>query len=61
MPTLPGVDDSFARLRRSGWSVGEAAFSGGGRLVGQVGGENGENQVRAEVATQIGRFCQGLL
>jgi hypothetical protein len=25
VPTYPTVDESFARLRRSGWSVGEAA------------------------------------
>jgi len=48
MPAYPGVDQSFARLRRSGWSVGEAAFGGGGRLVWQAEGQNGENQIRAE-------------
>jgi hypothetical protein len=52
MPAYPGVDQSFARLRRSGWSVGEAAFGGGGRLVWQAEGTNGENQIRAEGASQ---------
>jgi hypothetical protein len=32
--------------------VGEAAFSGGGRLVWQVDGQNGENQVRAAANSQ---------
>jgi hypothetical protein len=61
VPTFPGVDDSLARLRRSGWSVGDAAFGGGGSLVWQVDGQNGENQVRAEGASQVEawhRACQ---
>jgi hypothetical protein len=61
MPTCPSVDESFARLRRSGWSVGEAAFGGGGRLVWQVDGQNGENQIRARGDTQAEawhRACQ---
>jgi hypothetical protein len=61
MPAYPSVDDSFARLRRSGWSVGEAAFAGGGRLVWQVDGQNGENLIRARGDTQAEawhRACQ---
>jgi hypothetical protein len=49
---LPRVADCFTRLRRSGWSVGETAFSTeGGGLVSIVTGTNGENAIRAEGAT----------
>jgi hypothetical protein len=61
MPAYPSRDESFARLRKSGWSVGEAAFSGAGRLVWRVDGQNGENQIRARGDTQAEawhRACQ---
>jgi hypothetical protein len=41
--TCPSVEESFGRLRRSGWSVGETG-SGAGWLVT---GTNGENAIRA--------------
>jgi hypothetical protein len=61
MPAYPAPDESFARLRRSGWSVGEAPFCGNGRLVWQVDGVNGENQVRDQGDSQAEawhRACQ---
>jgi hypothetical protein len=57
MPAYPGVDESFARLRRSGWSVGETGSAG--RWL--VTGSNGENQIRARGDTQAEawrRACQ---
>ena len=44
----PAVDESRDRLRRAGWSVGEAAF--GPAWV--VSGTNGENRLHATGATQ---------
>ena len=49
----PPAEDSIIRLHRSGWSTGEAAFTGSsGRTVWQVDGRNGENQILAVAATQ---------
>ena len=39
MSDLPSVDESFDRLHRAGWSVGEVATVGGWVLTGP----NGEN------------------
>ena len=48
----PPAEDSLARLHRSGWSTGEAAFTGSsGWTVWQVDGSNGENKIRVEGAT----------
>jgi hypothetical protein len=45
-PAFPAADESLARLRRSGWSCGEAAFTdSSGRTVWQVDGWNGENVI----------------
>jgi hypothetical protein len=46
--TYPNVDESFSRLHRAGWSIGET----GGAGVWLVSGTNGENQIRAEGQTQ---------
>ena len=46
--TYPGVDESFDRLRRAGWSVGDC----GTAALWCVSGSNGENAVRAEGRTQ---------
>jgi hypothetical protein len=48
MPTYPTVDESLDRLRRAGWSVGDAAFGPEHALVWLVTGNNGENVVKAE-------------
>jgi hypothetical protein len=51
-PAFPPAEECLQRLRRSGWSCGEAAFTGmSGRTVWQVDGSNGENRIRAEGAT----------
>jgi hypothetical protein len=48
----PPAEDSCRRLHLSGWSCGEAAFTGSsGRTVWQVDGSNGENEIRVEGAT----------
>ena len=45
---LPSVDESFDRLRRAGWSVGEVATAG----EWIVTGTNGENVIDALGETQ---------
>jgi hypothetical protein len=51
MPHSP-AEDSYHRLNRSGWSCGEAAFTGSsGRAVWRVDGSDGENKLRVEGAT----------
>ena len=44
----PAVDESRDRLRRAGWSVGEAAFGS----AWSVTGTNGENRLHASAGTQ---------
>src|SRR4051812_19204281 len=40
---FPPTEESVDRLRRSGWSAGEAGFTGtSGKVVWQVDGSNGE-------------------
>jgi hypothetical protein len=47
------VGECLDQLRRAGWSVGDAAFTGkGGALVWGVTGSNGENLIRAEGPTR---------
>lgn len=48
-PHYPSVDESFDRLHRAGWSIGESADA----RVWLVIGGNGENQIRAEGRTQV--------
>jgi hypothetical protein len=51
-PTFPPREESLHRLHRSGWSCGEAVFTGSSRrTVWQVDGSNGENRLRVEGAT----------
>ena len=47
MPTYPTTDESLDRLRRAGWSVGDAAFGPEHALVWYVSGSNGENALSA--------------
>jgi hypothetical protein len=46
------IGDATDALRRAGWSVGDAAFTGPGGLVWLVSGHNGENLIRAEEPTR---------
>jgi hypothetical protein len=46
------VGDRIDALRRAGWSVGDAAFTGPGGLGWLVTGHNGENLIRAEGPTR---------
>ena len=48
MSKLPSVDESFDRLRRAGWSVGEIPTAG----EWVVSGTNGENVMEARGPTQ---------
>ena len=42
-------EESLARLRQSGWSMGEAGFTdASGHYIHQVDGRNGENRIRVE-------------
>ena len=42
----PTAEESLHRLRRAGWSMGEAGFSGpAGRYVHQVDGRKGDHQI----------------
>jgi hypothetical protein len=40
--TYPSVDESFDRLHRAGWSIGETAFGSDHSLVWIVSGSNGD-------------------
>jgi hypothetical protein len=48
----PNSDESFERLHRSGWSIGDTAFRVAASLVWVVTGSNGENRIRAEGASR---------
>jgi hypothetical protein len=56
-PTYSSVDDSFDRLHRAGWSIGEA----GGSDVWLVTGTNGENMIFAEGKTQAEAWYRATL
>src|SRR4051812_29455633 len=50
---FPPTEDSISRLRRSGWSTGETAWTGSsGRTVYQVDGRNGENSLSVRASSQ---------
>jgi hypothetical protein len=49
---IPSSDESFLRLHRFGWSIGDTAGSTPDGLVWLVSGSNGENLVRAEGRTR---------
>jgi hypothetical protein len=49
---VPPTEQSLHRLHRSGWSTGEAAFTGSsGRTVWRVDGSNAVNRFKVEGAT----------
>jgi hypothetical protein len=52
MGPLPTVDECCRRLHRPGWSLGEFATAGGGRVCWRVSGRHGENAVEAAGASQ---------
>jgi hypothetical protein len=61
MSTYPNVDESFARLRAAGWSVGEVRILTAEGLAWLVCGSNGENLISARGATHAEawhRACQ---
>ena len=61
MVTYPTVDESFDRLHRAGWSVGDVRVLTAEGPAWLVSGKNGENEVRARGATQAEawhRACQ---
>jgi hypothetical protein len=53
----PSVDESFDRLRRAGWSVGDVE----GAAVWFVTGTNGENRIKAEGRTQAEAWYRATL
>ncbi len=57
MPIYPSVDESFARLHRAGWSIGETA----GAAVWVVTGTNGENRIHAEGGSQAEAWYRATL
>jgi hypothetical protein len=61
MASFPTVDESFARLHRAGWSVGDVRILTVEGPAWLVSGHNGENAVSARGATQSvawHRACQ---
>ncbi len=52
MPTYAAPEESFARLHRAGWSVGDVRLLGTGGPRWLVTGHNGENALSARGATQ---------
>jgi hypothetical protein len=50
---IPTLDESFACLHRSGWSVGDVRIlADNGRPAWLVTGTNGENRIEARGRTQ---------
>jgi hypothetical protein len=54
---LPSVNESFDRLHRAGWSIGESA----GAIVWLVTGTNGENVICAEGSSQAEAWYRATL
>jgi hypothetical protein len=55
------ITEAFDRLKRAGWSIGEAArLSRDGGLVWLVSGRNGENVIRAEGASQAAAWREAV-
>jgi hypothetical protein len=50
--TFTPSDVALLRLKRAGWSVGDAAFAGEKGTTWLVSGTNGENLIRTWGATQ---------
>jgi hypothetical protein len=61
MPTHPTVDESLDRLRRAGWSVGDAAFGPEHALVWCVSGSNGENRIEACGASRAAAYWRACM
>jgi hypothetical protein len=49
----PSVDESFARLHRAGWSIGETTFGSDHALVWIVTGAIGENFVESKQRHEV--------
>jgi hypothetical protein len=54
----PTADESFARLRRAGWSMGDARILTAEEPRWWVNGTNGENPVSATGRTQAEDWCR---
>jgi hypothetical protein len=52
MIDFPSSDDSFIRLQRAGWTVGDAAVHTVDAVLWMVSGTNGENRIEARGASQ---------
>ena len=55
MSAVPQVDESFARLHRAGWSVGDARTLTAEGPRWRVSGMNGENAIEARARSQASR------
>src|SRR5262245_26285435 len=52
MPAYPTVDESAARLKRAGWSMGDCCTLSAAGPTWLVAGRNGENLIEARGTTQ---------
>jgi hypothetical protein len=58
MSPFPPSDDSFARLHRAGWSVGDVCILTAAGPAWLVTGGNGENVIEARGSTQAEAWDQ---
>jgi hypothetical protein len=61
VPAYPSVDESFDRLHRAGWSIGETAIGTDHALVWLVSGTNGENRIEAHGRSQAEAWYRAML
>jgi hypothetical protein len=54
------IAEAFNRLKRAGWSIGDAGLATEGGLVWVVAGRNGENVIRAEGASQAAAWREAV-
>jgi hypothetical protein len=58
MTSFPTVDESYNRLHRSGWSIGDARILTAEGLVWSVNGSNRENSLSGQGRTQAEAWHQ---
>ena len=60
MKGFPSSDESFARLQRAGWTVGDVTVRTANGLRWVVSGTNGENRIEARGLTQAEAWWQAV-
>ena len=60
MPGFCSSDESFSRLQRAGWTVGDVAVHGPEDIHWLVTGTNGENRIEARGASQAEAWQRAL-